>query len=626
MRIFFLPLVLGIITWVGAAAQSAPPDSLQAAIAGLRDDTVKVRRLHDLATQYSGSDLQQSLVINHRAYALAARLKAKDWLPTLETAIGRTHANLSQPDSALHWFQLAQMGFEANGDQKGLANLFTKFRWVHNYLGEYEKALEYAFKALAIYEQLQDESGIAIAYSYVSEIFYSQEKYQASADYAQKGYDIQKRLGMQDDLAYSCQNLGDAWLLIGDYDKALAFQNEGLALRRTLRNDLDIALSLNSRGNVLKYMKRYPEALADYQASLDMARQTGFPALVQACISNIGDVLNLLGRYREALPYHLERQRGIRESREYVDAPENYRLLAEAYGGIGQYDSAYHFQKLHSAIKDSLLTEETSARMSELQTQYETAQREAKIAVQEEKLGEQRTAIWAIAAVLLVALIAGVLLWHLSRQLRQRNEEKEFLIKEIHHRVKNNLQVLSSLLYLQSRHIEDETALDAVREGQSRVDAMGLIHQKLYMGNNLAAVDMRDYLNNLGDTLLDAFRLHDDRVEIIYHLEPLHLDVDTAIPLGLIVNELLTNSLKYAFPDGRQGKVEISLWKNQSGKLCLKVADDGVGQAAAADLKNSTSFGTSLVQMLSKKLKGTPQVLQGEGYATVIAFENFKEV
>jgi two-component sensor histidine kinase len=313
----------------------------------------------------------------------------------------------------------------------------------------------------------------------------------------------------------------------------------------------------------------------------------------------------------------------LMESGEMMDIPENYRLLAEAYAGIAKYDSAYHFEKLRSEIKDSLLTEQTSARMSELQTKYETAQREAKIALQDDKLREQRIVIWAVAAVLAMALIAGTLLWRLSKQLRKRNEEKEFLIKEIHHRVKNNLQVLSSLLHLQSRHIKDETALDAVREGQNRVEAMGLIHQKLYMGDNLASVEMRDYLQNLGDTLLDSFGL-DGRVKITYHLQPMHLDVDTAIPLGLIINELVTNSLKYAFPDGRQGQIEISLWKNERGQLCLKVADDGVGKAGAPQLKGSTSFGTNLVEILSKKLKGKQEVMNGEGYATVIRFENFK--
>ncbi len=621
-KIAFIFSLLFFCLWI--SAQNTSLDSLSNIVQSLPGDTVKIRRLQELADQFSAFDLKQGIVYHLRAHALAKQLKAEDWVPKIEMAIGRTNANLSQPDSALHWFRMAQKGFEANGDRKGLASLFTKFRWVHNYLGEYEKALEYAFKALAIYEEIKDEPGTAIAYSYIGEILYSQQKYQEAADYDQKGYDIQKRLGLKDDLAYSCQNLGDAWLQIPDYDKALAFQNEGLALRRELKNDMDIALSLNSRGNVLKFMKRYPEALTDYQEGLRLARQTNFLPLVSACVSNTGHIYSLLKKYREALPYHLETRQRLTESGELVDAPENYRLLAEAYGGIGKYDSAYHFQKLHSEIKDSLLTEETSARMSELQTKYETAQRDAKIALQDEKLREQRIVIWAVAAVLVVALVAGALLWRLSKQLRKRNEEKEFLIKEIHHRVKNNLQVLSSLLHLQSRHIKDETALDAVREGQNRVEAMGLIHQKLYMGDNLAAVEMRDYLHNLGDTLLDSFGLDDDRVKIIYHLQPLHLDVDTAIPLGLIINELVTNSLKYAFPDSRQGIVEISLWKNETGQLCLKVADDGVGKAGAPQLKNSTSFGTNLVEILSKKLKGKPEVLHGEGYATLIRFENYK--
>lgn len=622
--IFQLILFILILHPTKFWSQSSGLDSLAMIVQSMPDDTFKIRKLDQLASQYGAFDLNQSLLYYHKAYSLSLKLEASAWYPQLETAIGRMHANLSQPDSALHWFHQAQEGFEKNGDRKGLANVFTKFRWVYNYLGQFEKAHEYAFKALAIYEELRDEPGMANAFSYIGEILYSQQKYSEAAAYAQKGYDIQKRLNLKDDLAYSCQNLGDAWLQTGDYDKALAFQTEGLEIRRELKNDLNIGLSLNSRGNVLKYMERYSEALGDYKAALIIGRMAGFQPLIQSCVSNIGHVLNIQKKYREALPYHLEKLRSLHETSKWEDAPENYLLIAEAYSGIGKYDSAYHYQKLHSEIKDSLLTEESSARMSELQTQYETAQREAKIAVQEEKMKEQRTVIWAIAMVLIIALLTGTLLWRLTLQLRKRNEEKEFLIKEIHHRVKNNLQVLSSLLHLQSRHIKDETALDAVREGQNRVDAMGLIHQKLYMGNNIAAVEMRDYLQNLGHTLLDTFGL-EDQVKINYKLEPINLDVDTAIPLGLIINELLTNSLKYAFTDGRQGIIEISLWINESNLLCLKVADNGPGKSAAPQLKGSTSFGSNLVEILSKKLKGKPQILEGEGYTTLIEFERFQE-
>ena len=624
-KVFACLLALSFSPLIGASQNTARLDSLAAVAERLPDDTTKIRRLFDLANDFETQDLEKALGCLQRAYALAQHLGAKDWLPELETDIGRGYANSSRPDSALHYFALARTAFERSGDQKGLARVLTNIRWVHNYLGNYEKALSYALQALALYEKSGDEADIANAYSYIGDILYSQKKWPEAINYAQKAYDIQQKLHLQEDMAYTAQALGDAWLQMRDYDKALSFQNEGLSIRKALQADSDVAHSLLSRGNVFKYTKRYPEALADYQAALKIAEQTGFVPAVKSCANNIGHVYNLMGEYKKALPYHLRVYRIGEETGDINQSPENLDLLAEAYAGIGRHDSAYFFQKRCTQVSDSLLSEETSSRMSELQTQYETAQKEAKIAVQEEQISRERLRFWALLGGLLAALLAGGLLFRLTRRLRQRNAEKEFLIKEIHHRVKNNLQVLSSLLHLQSRQITDEAALDAVREGQNRVDAMGLIHQKLYMGDNLAAVEMQDYLHKLGDTLLDSFGMNDDRVKINYSVAPMHLDVDTAIPLGLIINELATNSLKYAFADGRPGSMDISLWKDEAGKLCLKVADDGAGQNAAPDPKHSTGFGASLVQMLSKKLGGQPEVTAGEGgYATLIRFEHFK--
>ena len=613
-------LVLALLSWKGGA-QNISLDSLSQVLQYLPDDTIKIRRLYLLAQDMSAVDLEKAMLSLQQAYHLAKRLGSTDWMPDLETSIGRGYANQGQPDSALHYFTLARMGFERMGQQQKLANVFNKIRWVHNYLGHYERANQYAFQALAIYESLQDEKGIANTNTYVSEILYQQQKWQAAIEYAEKAYQIQKKLNLREDLACTAQALGDTWLQLTDYNKALAYQNEGLAIRQALSRPLDVALSLNSRGNAFKFLKRYPEALKDYQEALRMAEAVAFMPLEVSCTSNIGHIYSLQGNHRKALPYHLKAQRLIEASSQWEKSVENYRLLAEAYGSIGRYDSAFHFQKLNKLMSDSLLNQENAARMSELQTKYETAQKETQIAAQSAQIGRAQFRFWVVVAMMVAALLAGALLYRLTRQLRQRNAEKEFLIKEIHHRVKNNLQVLSSLLHLQSRQITDETALDAVREGQNRVDAMGLIHQKLYMGDNMAAVEMRGYLQNLGETLLDSFGLDDGRVKMTYSLETMHLDVDTAIPLGLIINELVTNSLKYAFPNGRSGTVEIALRKDDAGYLCLKVADDGVGKAAAPELKNSTSFGAHLVQMLSKKLKGKPEVLeQATGYATEIRF------
>jgi two-component sensor histidine kinase len=330
----------------------------------------------------------------------------------------------------------------------------------------------------------------------------------------------------------------------------------------------------------------------------------------------------MMGKYREALPYLTENEKLLKKTFRSQQAVDNYKLLADAYGQLNKYDSAFYFQKKASYIGDSLLNAQNNIQFTSLKNQYESEQKETQIALQTKQLSEDRIKLWALSSFLGLMIIGGLMLFRLIRTLRQRNKEKEYLIREIHHRVKNNLQVLSSLLHLQSKYIKDKTALEAIRESENRVEAMGLIHQKLYMGINPGTVDMNDYLKNLGISLLDSFGLiNTEQVKIIYKLDPIYLDVDTAMIIGLIVNELLTNSLKYAFPEGRTGEIELSFCE-ENGKLCLQVKDNGIGSAKAPELNKGTAFGLNLVKILSKKLKGYSKIIETtEGYSTFLQFE-----
>lgn len=428
---------------------------------------------------------------------------------------------------------------------------------------------------------------------------------------------LAKMLMFQGILSYKLQQLDSS---------AECFQQSS-ELYFLLRDTIRSANALAKVGNVREEQGRYQEALGYYLRYYETVMQQ--PDDFYRLTANIylGGNYLYLNRPQDALRHALEARLLAQKLKANFEYSVTLEYEAGAYQQMGLYEKAFITQKQYTKFyKDTLINAERTEQIETLKTQYETEKKEGQIALQTAQLSVQQRTIWAVALALGIAVLGGALLFRLTRRLRQRNAEKEFLIKEIHHRVKNNLQVLSSLLHLQSRQITDETALDAVREGQNRVDAMGLIHQKLYMGDNLAAVEMQDYLKNLGDTLLDSFGLDDDRVKINYSVTPLHLDVDTAIPLGLIINELVANSLKYAFPNRQSGTVEISLWKDDASKLCLKVADDGAGKNAAPDLKKSTAFGTQLVQMLSKKLGGKPEVTASEqGYETLIRFENFKE-
>lgn len=624
MKLFLIIILSAFFFFGNTMAQTTNLDSLTAVVERLPEDTAKIRQFYDLSKKYEKENWEEALRFYHKTYNLAKRLAAPKWQSELEFTIARIHANIGNLDSSLVYIAPAEKGFDRLGDWKKLASSYLVYQYVYKRLGNYEKATEYAFKALKINEEHHYKKGIARMNGKIGSLFYTLEKWEDAFAYTQKSYDLAKKENLLSEHAYAAQLLADLWVEMGEYEKALPYQDEGLEISRQRNHKFGISNSLNSRGNILMSLERYPEALADFEAAKQIDKNLGAVTLEKIVILNIGFVQNRLGDYQKALPYLHDGLSHVKTTEQRYLEGNCYEELAVAYAGIGRYDSAFFYQHLKMEVSDSLLNVENAERVADLQTKYETEKKEAKIILQEQQLSQQRSRFFAIVATLAIVLLAGGLLFRLTRQLKKRNEEKEFLIKEIHHRVKNNLQILSSLLHLQSRHIKDENALSAVREGQTRVEAMGLIHQKLYMGENLASVEMKDYLYNLGDTLLDSFGIEDDHIKIIYDLDPLRLDVDTAIPLGLIINELVTNSLKYAFPENRKGTIQISLWINKNGKLCLKVADDGVGKEAAPELKNSTSFGTNLVKILSKKLKGNPVVSDGEGYTTLIEFSRFK--
>ena len=182
--------------------------------------------------------------------------------------------------------------------------------------------------------------------------------------------------------------------------------------------------------------------------------------------------------------------------------------------------------------------------------------------------------------------------------------EKETLLKEIHHRVKNNLQVTSSLLKLQADRIDDVLAVQALREAQSRIRSMALVHELLYRSKDLSRVDLGTYIQDLTRQLLRAHAVDPSHIRVVTDLAPLSLAIDVAVPCGLILNELVSNALEHAFPDGRRGTISIELQRQPEFEE-LVVRDDGVGMAGNVDLATSTTLGLSLIRTLADQIGGT---------------------
>lgn len=235
-----------------------------------------------------------------------------------------------------------------------------------------------------------------------------------------------------------------------------------------------------------------------------------------------------------------------------------------------------------------------------------------------------------MGGILLAIVTSGFLFYH--NRIRRRNNlllsqknqviaaalsEKEMLIREVHHRVKNNLQVVSSLLNLHARKVADPQALGAIKEGRDRVKSMAFIHQKLYQVHDVRQMTVSDYVEDLANYLFTSYQIDPEQIKLKTDIAQLELDVDIMVPLGLILNELISNSLKHGFPDGRKGQLSVSFEEMEKGFL-LEVADTGVGFIPEQDRERSSGFGYQLIHAFCKKLKGQLNILDQGG--TVIRF------
>jgi len=211
-----------------------------------------------------------------------------------------------------------------------------------------------------------------------------------------------------------------------------------------------------------------------------------------------------------------------------------------------------------------------------------------------------------------------------ERALAAALTAKEVLLREVHHRVKNNLQVISSLLTMQADALESPAARQALQETQRRVQSMALIHERLNQHEDVDQLDFREYAEALCRDLLYCYQSNSESVRLRFHLSPVSLGLAQAIPCGLILNELVTNAMKYAFPEGRQGEIVIILTCDQSDVVKLTVADDGIGLPVGFVLRNSTSLGLRIVDILSRQLGGTTEVLDGPGTSFSLSFQRVR--
>lgn len=589
--------------------------------------------LENIVDLYEREDLSMVTKYGTIGADLAVSLDSLNYAQVFMMTTGRAFANQGILDSAIYWFRKARTNATRSGDQANLAASFLLSEYVFSRNGEFDSSMYAAISAMEIFKEMDDSSRIGRTMVSMAEILMRQQDEDEALRYVLQAESIHRSIQDSMELAYTLEQLGYVRLLREEFDQALEAQKEAISLfeRFPELGPITMTVAYNNLGNIYKNSGQFQLAYESYQTSqewLDKSPETFFQSNLNFSFCNI---LLKLERYDEALEKGLSALSVMEGGGMRRDLPELYLRLSEAYEGLGVYDESLYYQRMSSAISDSIFEEDSDLRFLQLQTEYETKEKEAQIQ-QLEIEGQQRT--WLLIGVFGFAILLSLfvaflfvnnqrrratndLLRSQKQEIEEKSAQNELLLKEIHHRVKNNLQTISSLLYLQSAHIKDDEVREAVKAGQHRVESMALIHQKLYQRENLASVEMKEYFQNLGQSLFMTFGVDPARLSLHLDMEELDLDVDRAVPLGLIVNELITNSLKYAFPEGRSGTINVQMNQNANG-LFLLVEDDGVG---IENKHSGTSFGSQLINLLTQQLGGKLEQggsQSGEGYQTII--------
>ncbi|MES2112673.1 MAG: sensor histidine kinase [Bacteroidota bacterium] len=552
----------------------------------------------------------QQVLVQYKALGYRKLQYTYDLLYELEYLKGNSYRAMAYTSEAIK-------SMRTSGDTSLSGHLYFSMARCNYLVGKNMDALEWIHKAIATGDQM------VLAYNhYLFQILIAMNRVKEAAKVL--------------------NSLSKTKALAGGYDRLISYRMFGLYYAKTARYDL-------AARYYLKVLR------TDFENFVPESESKGFYLI---CNNELAGVYLKANQAAKAKPFINNAALAIKNSKTSLQ-PRNfvvyYNNLYMYNLATGNYKSAVKNLVLHNKIQDSLFTANNNKQISELNIQYETAQREQSIKILHsqsafqqarlEKANLQRNI--TIGGLILLFMIAGFVyngylhkqksnltLHEKQKEINVQNAvlqnlvadkdkllgEKDWLLKEVHHRVKNNLQIVMSLLSTQSAYLKNDAALAAIRESRNRVQAISLIHQRLYKASNVASIDMPVYINELIIYLQDCFDTAGRKIRFDQLVEPIQMDLSQAIPAGLILNEAITNAIKYAFT-GRGGEIIIALQLLGSDTALLTIGDDGMGLPGDFEIKNVSSLGMEMMKALAKQLNGSFDIKTNPGVAITIEFK-----
>ncbi len=515
------------------------------------------------------------------------------------------------------------------------------------------ESMSLLFEVLAYFEEVNDSTGIGKTLNRIANSQNYLGHHKDALDLYGRSLDIFNSTGDKKNQAIEIYNMA---LIFGEekeFDKAMSYFRRSADLDQQIGNDIGMAETFTTMASNYDEMGKWDSAYSYYQSALSILDNHENEMLKGYVYRQMNKHFNMSGQPEKGLSLGLEAL-AIGRKMENVQTISNASLgLSETYEALGQYKQSLKYFKQYQQLEDSVYNLENSKIIHDMQAKYVAEKKEKELALKQADIDrqqallaqEQKIRFILIAGILVVIILAGLIykgerqkaraydqLSIQNQEIAKKNavietalQEKESLLKEIHHRVKNNLQVISSILNMQSRATASPEMLTAIQEGQSRVKAMALIHQKLYQTEKLSEIDFKEYAEELMDHLSSIFQSSKGGAIVKTISSPdIKLDIDMAIPLGLILNELISNAYKYAFEGKTEGAISVELKRVGEDQLQLEVADNGKGMPADFNLEKAKSLGLKLVNILTRQLNGQMSVHSTGGAHFSILIQNTK--
>ena len=571
----------------------------------------QLKSLQQLAfVAYSQLRFAEGITYAKQGLALAEPQADLPNISVFSNTLAILYDELGDYPQAITCYQQSLQTAETDQDSTQIGRVLNNIGVTYYQIKNYDKALEYYQRALAIYQTLNEKEMIGRSLSKVASIYYAREDLETAVRITQQALTMAEEADDTQQITYDLFNLAEMYQTTGASERSSELVNRSIQLAERLNDYGILTMGYKLRGTLLSEQGHYDSARADYERALNLTQTSG----------------------------NLNEEQKV------------HRAIIQLDSLLGNYQRAFLRQGQYLHIKDSLFSLEKTNQVEKLQMRYETEEKDQQIAllrseneVKSLKVSQQATLRNVlVGSIIALFLLLGVLYsrYRLKRKsLRQialkkqkieqrnksieiKNRENEVLLREIHHRVKNNLQLILSLLNVQSQRFQDEAVLDFIREGQSRVRSMALVHQDLYQAERLDQVDFAAYLHKLVSHLATMYNTKQRGIDIDIDIRvgEVVVDVNVAIPLGLITNELVSNTLKHAFNDQPEGRVSIYLRLGATRSYRLTVADDGVGLPEGFDISQTKSLGLKLVRGLTQQLHGSLTVSNGQGSSFEVTF------